>query len=253
MIAKHLILEQDEGPSPIESTSDNESKLYLFGKDLPANGYRVTSRGVGVFDALRKRTVNHPVLRTLGAMNEKEAINSLVRNGYAVAIQYMPGAFSGRYGDGIVIASNEKVRLPENVVRNFSVEAVTPVFYFNGEKTKRLPFKEYMGQDLTADEQLVWDSVEMSLGEMPPNGVGYSEQPGAQYHDPDAEAQPADYQERGSPTVRGSEFPENQPKPPPKKPEPEPEPSRLVSTPARNVRSTERYESAAQVVQRLLD
>lgn len=252
MTSKSLIIEQeDEFPSPVESAADNQSKLYLFGPDLPANGYRVTSGGVGVFDALKKRTAQHSILRTLSAMNEKAAINALVKNGYAVAIQYMPGAFNGRYGDGIVIASNEKVKLPENVIRNFSVEAVTPVFYFNGEKTRRIPFKEYMGQQLTKDEQLVWDSVEMSMGEMPPHGVGYSEQPGETYHNPDEEEQPAGYQERGTPTVRASDFPENQPKP---KPEPKPEPKRII--PGRddtNVRSRDKYESAANVVRRLLD
>jgi len=238
----------------IEQDSANESRLYLFGPDLPANGYRVTSRGyTQVFNDLKKRTAQHGVLRTLAGLSEREAINSLVRNGYTVAIQYAPGAYNGRYGDGIVIAAHEPVKLPENVIRNFNLEAVTPVFYFNGEKTKRLPFKEYLGQKLTADEQSIWDAVEMSMGEMPAYGVGYSEQPGAQYYRPEEEEQPTGYQEKGTPTVRAEEFPENQPKPPPQKPEPEPEPSRIIPGAERRIRSTAKFESAAQIVQRMLD
>lgn len=247
MTARSLILEQD---------SANESRLYLFGPDLPDNGYRVTSRGyTGVFDDLKKRTANHPVLRSLTAMDQKRALAALVKNGYTLAIQYMPGAYDGRYGDGIVIAAHEPVKLPENVIRNFNLEAITPVFYYNGEKTTRMPYKEYLGQNLTKDEQSIWDTVEMTMGEMPPTGVGYTPEPGAKYHEPDAQPDQPEggYEERHTPTVRAEEFPENQPKPPQPEPEPEPEPSRIIPDTERRVRSTAKFESAAQIVRRMLD
>ena len=149
--------------SPELSASENESKLYLFGPDVPAHGYRITAPGTAVITALRQRTENHPSLRSLGQMDDKKTLWSLARNGYVLAIRYKPGAFNDRYGDGIVVVAKEPVKFQDNVIRNFNMEALTPVFWFNGEKTKRMSFKEFNGEKLTKDEQAKLDALEMCL------------------------------------------------------------------------------------------